>query len=58
MVGLGEEDDEVGQIMDDLRAADVDFNDNRAVFTAKHQNTLLSIGLSLQSSLKPIISKG
>ena len=25
MVGLGEEDDEVGQIMDDLRAADVDF---------------------------------
>ena len=25
MVGLGEEDDEVGQIMDDLRSADVDF---------------------------------
>ena len=25
MVGLGEEDGEVGQLMDDLRAADVDF---------------------------------
>jgi lipoic acid synthetase len=25
MVGLGEEDDEVGQLMDDLRSADVDF---------------------------------